>query len=641
MQVACCIDDNYQVVIVGGGWAGLTLARQLRRTDSELKILVLEANTEFSAKVGEATVELTGHYFVKRLGLVNYMYRNHLPKNGLRFFYDTPDHNLPLTQMSEHGTTAIPPHPAFQIDRAILERDLVKMNLDDGIQVVMGAKVTNVDLKNGDHKIEFTLGSEKYSVHSRWVIDASGRRRLITGKANWHNSNDIPKHASAWGRFDGVLDIDSMGDESWRSKAFGRFLSTIHFSGDGYWIWVIPLSGGSTSIGVVADRERVKSVPRKAQDFIQFLNQHRGLSQLLNGASLVDFESWPQLAYRANQFISEERWGATGFAAFFLDPLFSGGGDVIAVLNDLLHDIIIDDIHSDKDIGQPLPSDPVETSNKVAHGIYQLLYAHICNTYPILDCAELCSPVIAYNTAAYFIEPAWDYMAGNYRDLTYWKNKDHLRKGYLAIEKILQKQLLETVKILKKEDRYFRENDTGFFDSGADLYKYFVFSMGEKNRDGWRIDLRTKLWSYTFLYVTGVKLNLKDFSYRRIVQENLTFIDILNKPCYSLDDLPELLIKLSQSLADKLMEKFDYSIAVEITTESFATDDIAVQVLDKNIEQDELNKIQKFANRLWVDKSEYIEMPFVVPIFLKFCRGLDEDYMMQAVKLVEEELETA
>ena len=34
-----------------------------------------------------------------------------------------------------------------------------------------------------------------------------------------------------------------------------RWLSTNHLMGKGYWVWLIPLGSGSTSIGIVADND--------------------------------------------------------------------------------------------------------------------------------------------------------------------------------------------------------------------------------------------------------------------------------------------------------------------------------------------------------------------------------------------------
>ena len=66
-------------------------------------------------------VEIATNYFVRKLGLSSYLYDRHYPKNGLRFFFDTPQRNAPLHEMTEIGSESLPFHPAFQIDRSRLD----------------------------------------------------------------------------------------------------------------------------------------------------------------------------------------------------------------------------------------------------------------------------------------------------------------------------------------------------------------------------------------------------------------------------------------------------------------------------------------------------------------------------------------
>src|SRR5690606_39095169 len=80
------------VVILGGGLAGLTLALQLRQRDPGIDVLVLERNAhpvrEAAFKVGESTVEVGAHYFAEVLGLREHLEREQLVKFGLRYFFN-------------------------------------------------------------------------------------------------------------------------------------------------------------------------------------------------------------------------------------------------------------------------------------------------------------------------------------------------------------------------------------------------------------------------------------------------------------------------------------------------------------------------------------------------------------------------
>src|SRR5687767_10699322 len=137
---------DLDVAVVGGGFAGSLLARQLRRRLPALRIALFERSTERSYKVGESTVEIASHYLVRRQGLSRYLYEQHLPKNGIRYFYDSPALDLPVEEMSELGTINLPFHASFQIDRARMEGDLLEMNGRAGVDVRIGADVEEVEL---------------------------------------------------------------------------------------------------------------------------------------------------------------------------------------------------------------------------------------------------------------------------------------------------------------------------------------------------------------------------------------------------------------------------------------------------------------------------------------------------------------
>src|SRR5919112_736279 len=78
---------RYDVVILGGAFSGAAAAVLLRRDRPDLSVLVIERAEAFDAKVGEATTEMSGMFLTRRLALWEHLEREHLPKEGLRYWF--------------------------------------------------------------------------------------------------------------------------------------------------------------------------------------------------------------------------------------------------------------------------------------------------------------------------------------------------------------------------------------------------------------------------------------------------------------------------------------------------------------------------------------------------------------------------
>ena len=100
------------VFIAGGGLAGLSLARQLRREAGHLRVVLAEKRRhpvpEAAFKVGESSVEIGAHYFQRILGLEGHLRQGHLEKLGLRYFFTNGD-NKDLARRFEVGPVQISP----------------------------------------------------------------------------------------------------------------------------------------------------------------------------------------------------------------------------------------------------------------------------------------------------------------------------------------------------------------------------------------------------------------------------------------------------------------------------------------------------------------------------------------------------
>ncbi len=184
---------------------------------------------------------------------------------------------------------------------------------------------------------------------ARWLIDASGRtgllkRRLGLAEANSHDCN------AAWFRVAARLKVDDWStSDAWRGQCEppARWLSTNHMVGAGYWVWLIPLSSGSHSVGIVAAEnthpfETINSFERSMEWLRRFqpcvareLEDKRGLLQ--------DFMAFRRFSYGCRRLFSGDRWAITGEAGLFLDPFYSPGGDFIAIGNTYIADLIARD----------------------------------------------------------------------------------------------------------------------------------------------------------------------------------------------------------------------------------------------------------------------------------------------------------
>jgi len=463
-------EQNVDVAIIGGGLAGLLLARQLRRTLPDLSVAVYERSRETSFKVGESTVEIASHYMSRRLGLSTYLYENHLPKNGLRFFFDTPEKDAALTAMSELGSYAFPPLPAFQIDRARIEADLIEMNRRDGVDVQIGVRAHDIALDEdgrGPRRHRFKVADEggEREVACRWLIDASGRAQVISRMKKLKVPSDHGI-ASIWGRFTGVADMDDIPDKAWNARVryTHRVLSTNHFCYPGYWIWFIPIGRGVMSVGVVGEHHVFSDAMRKPDGFIAFLRRHRAVRELIESAEILDVIGYNQLAYGTKQFFGENGWHMTGEAAAFSDPFYSPGSDFIALDNDYITDLIAREVAGETREAVEERRATYDEYMRYRLASTMLIYRHL---YPILGSFEVLTLKWSFDIASYY--NMWGHFFINDLHLDLKQLRGELRRAQPILE--MQESFADLFHKLgvelHRQGNYYRSN-LGQFTYGID-----------------------------------------------------------------------------------------------------------------------------------------------------------------------------
>jgi flavin-dependent dehydrogenase len=394
---------DHDVTIVGGGVAALTLALEVRSARPETRILIIEPTShpvpEITHTVGESTVEVAAHYLRDRLGLADHLHTSQIRKMGLRMFF-SHDGNTDIAQRMELGSSAFVPQVTYQIDRGRLENELNRRCLSDGVEIASG-RVRSVELlRDRAHTISFQSGDTIKHTTARWVVDASGRNRTLPRQLDLKRANCN----AVWLRVAAELDVGQWSDDaSWQARLVegDRALSTNHLMGEGYWVWLIRLASGATSVGIVADPAfhafNGFNTLAKAQSWLREHEPQCAAALSKHEHLIQDFRVMKHYSHGATKvYDGRDRWCLTGDSGIFLDPLYSSGLDLIAIGNGLITDMIARDLDGENVIARSGISDSLFRS------LTDMWLAIYCNQYPLMGSPAVMSAKVIWDIAFYW-----------------------------------------------------------------------------------------------------------------------------------------------------------------------------------------------------------------------------------------------
>jgi flavin-dependent dehydrogenase len=300
------------VVIIGGGPAGATMAALLAREGIDVALLEREHHPRFH--IGESLLPANVRLF-EELGVRERVDAIGMPKWGVQFVSPQHEHSA-FVEFGQAWDKSMP--MAWQVRRSDLDEILFRHAGAQGAVTVEGCHVRGVTFDDDGATVSATLGD---GAAQRWraayVVDASGRDTLLAGQFQSKARN--PKHNSAaiYGHFRDAKRLEG-------EKLEGNI--TIFWFEHG-WIWFIPLADGTTSVGATCWPGYLKTRDKPLKEFFfDTLALAPALMERLRGATLVDdaVHATGNYSYSASQ-ATGSRWLMLGDAFAFVDPVFSSG----------------------------------------------------------------------------------------------------------------------------------------------------------------------------------------------------------------------------------------------------------------------------------------------------------------------------
>jgi flavin-dependent dehydrogenase len=307
--------ERRKAVVIGAGPSGSIAAALLKRRGHDVLVLERQKFPRFS--IGES---LLVHCldFVAEAGMLDAVDQAGFQyKNGAAFARDGAYSDY------DFGDRFTPGRPStFQVQRAKFDKILADEAEKQGVEIRYEVEITAVSEPGASGARTLTArsvnGGEVRHIEADFILDASGFGRTLPKLLDLETPSKFPTRQAI---FTHVADHIPDG-------AFDRnkILVTVHAEYPDVWFWLIPFSGGRSSLGVVAAKSFLERYAGPPEHQLRALvAETRGLASLLADAEW-DTPVRELHGYAANvKTMSGPGFALLGNAAEFLDPVFSSG----------------------------------------------------------------------------------------------------------------------------------------------------------------------------------------------------------------------------------------------------------------------------------------------------------------------------
>ncbi|MFQ5494184.1 MAG: NAD(P)/FAD-dependent oxidoreductase [Phycisphaerae bacterium] len=305
---------SYDCVVVGGGPAGATAAALIAERGHT--VLVLERSRFPRHHIGESLMPQT-YWTLERLGMLERLAASGFPrKQSVQFVSASGKDSQPYYFTDrDPGAHSI----TWQVRRDLFDEMMLDNACRRGAEVCFEASVSEVLLAGGRATgVTVRTAGTTRRINASVVVDATGMVGLLSRQLSIREADPELHNACIYAYYDGAV-----RDEGRNAGA----TIIIHTQDRKGWFWFIPLSGGVSSIGIVAPPAYLfdgrGGDPAATLD--EEIRSCRGVERRLQRARRVDGPYvTSDFSYRSRR-LAGDGWVMVGDAYGFLDPIYSSG----------------------------------------------------------------------------------------------------------------------------------------------------------------------------------------------------------------------------------------------------------------------------------------------------------------------------
>jgi flavin-dependent dehydrogenase len=303
------------VAIIGAGPAGAVAAALLRKSGRSVLVLERQHFPRFS--IGESLLPQSMAYLEEAGMLQAVIEAGFQYKNGAQFVYRGQSSSFDFRDKhtAGWGTT-------YQVERAVFDEILIRCAAEQGADVRFGHTVQAVHTGEGEGaapRVDVVdEAGHAYQVEARFIFDASGFGRVLPRLLNLEAPTRMPTRAALFSHvYDGLP--PGVHDRN-------KICVATHPERRDVWFWMIPLAGGRSSVGCVAESSFLDVPATEREPKLRALIQKEPTFNRLIGDAPFLLPVRHIGGYSANvERLHGPGYALLGNAGEFLDPVFSSG----------------------------------------------------------------------------------------------------------------------------------------------------------------------------------------------------------------------------------------------------------------------------------------------------------------------------